>query len=73
MTDQALPPADLANDIQVDASRLEQELAEIELLVQQARTEAARYEARRLSATERLAEMRGRAPGSSGMRPQTSC
>ena len=45
----------LARETDAEASRLDRELEEIELLVQQARTEAARHEQKRAQAAERLA------------------
>jgi two-component system sensor histidine kinase DegS len=46
---------ELARDTDAEASRLDRELEEIELLVQQARTESARHEQKRAQAAERLA------------------
>jgi two-component system, NarL family, sensor histidine kinase DegS len=63
MTDSATPPAapisiaDLATRASHDVDVLDRELAEIELLVQQARAEAGRHESKRAQAAERLASM----------------
>jgi two-component system sensor histidine kinase DegS len=48
------PIANLASELQADSEMLARELEEIELLLQQARTEAERHESRRVQAAERL-------------------
>jgi two-component system sensor histidine kinase DegS len=61
MTDAATPATkpltlpDLAARMAVELARLEVELGEIDLLITQARTEAERHEARRVTAAEKLA------------------
>jgi two-component system sensor histidine kinase DegS len=52
--EEAGPIAHLAAELQVESEALARELDEIELLLQQARTEAERHEARRVQAAERL-------------------
>lgn len=52
--EEAGPIADLASELQAESEALARELEEIELLLQQARTEAERHESRRVQATERL-------------------
>ncbi|MBI3749165.1 MAG: hypothetical protein HY262_10025 [Chloroflexi bacterium] len=49
--------AELAERMQDEVARLGRELEEVELLITQARTEAARHEARRASASDKLATM----------------
>jgi len=46
--------AELAAELDKDQAKLERELTEIDLLMQQAGTEAARHETRRAQAEERL-------------------
>jgi two-component system sensor histidine kinase DegS len=48
------PVLELANEIDAELSRLERELSEIELLLQQTRIEAERHEGRRNQAAQRL-------------------
>jgi two-component system sensor histidine kinase DegS len=58
--DPPVPPADLAElaaRLNDDVARLDKELAEVDLLVTQARTEADRHDGRRTAATEKLATM----------------
>jgi two-component system sensor histidine kinase DegS len=53
----ATPPAtlpELSGQMADDLARLETELAEVELLIEQARTEAARHESRRVAAVDKL-------------------
>ena len=52
--EEAGPIANLASELQAESEMLAQELEEIELLLQQARTEAERHESRRVQAAERL-------------------
>ncbi|MGZ6345031.1 MAG: sensor histidine kinase, partial [Candidatus Limnocylindrales bacterium] len=52
--------AELAAALAEDGARLGRELEEVELLIGQARQEAARHEGRRASAEQRLAEVQGR-------------
>ena len=60
MTDVApspTPPAslpELSGQMADELAQLESELSEVELLVEQARTEAARHETRRVAAVEKL-------------------
>jgi len=52
------PPADLAElaaRLQADVARLDKELTEVDLLINQARTEAERHESRRTAAADKLA------------------
>jgi len=49
------PAAELAGRVETEVRGLDQELAEIDMLVSQARTEAGRHEQKRVQATERLA------------------
>ena len=49
------PAANLAEELAAESARLDAEVREIDLLVSQARTEAARHEARRAAAAEKLA------------------
>jgi two-component system sensor histidine kinase DegS len=49
-------PAELAGRLNEEAERVESEVSEIELLVGQARTEAARHETRRAAVAEKLAQ-----------------
>ncbi len=49
--------AELADQLAADAVQLEREIAEIDLLVTQARTEAARHETRRATAADKLAQL----------------
>jgi two-component system sensor histidine kinase DegS len=53
----------LADELAADQATLERELAEIELLLGQARTEAERYEARRVQAEERVRTLERDDPG----------
>ncbi len=53
----AASPADLTSRLTGDLATLDVELAEIELLVTQAKTEAARHEARRASAATKLTNL----------------
>ena len=46
--------ADLAAHVEAEAGRLDRELSEIDLLVQQARLEAGRHEQKRAQTTERF-------------------
>jgi two-component system, NarL family, sensor histidine kinase DegS len=48
------PIDDLVSELQAESEQLARELEEIELLLQQARTEAERHESRRVQAAERL-------------------
>jgi two-component system sensor histidine kinase DegS len=61
MTSQATS-AELAQALAEEAARLGKELEEIELLIGQARQEAARHEAKRTEAEGHLAELQARAP-----------
>ena len=49
--------AELADQLAADAVQLEREINEIDLLVTQARTEAARHESRRATAADKLAKL----------------
>lgn len=60
--DQATPSASLADEIRAEAAALERELGEIEMLVGQARAEAARHEQKRTQAAERMASPSGQSP-----------
>jgi two-component system sensor histidine kinase DegS len=51
------PLAELAAELELDRSKIERELTEIELLMRQASSEAERHEARRTQAEERLAAL----------------
>jgi two-component system sensor histidine kinase DegS len=51
--------AELAGEAAEEVARLEHELAEIELLVQQARNESSRHEAKRTQSQERVAQLSG--------------
>ncbi len=52
--DQAVPSASLADEIRAQVATLDHELAEIEMLVGQARAEAGRHEQKRAQAADRL-------------------
>lgn len=56
------PLSGLLDELERDRETLERELAEIELLLRQASTEAERHEARRVQAEERLAALEGELP-----------
>jgi two-component system sensor histidine kinase DegS len=60
--------AELAEQFAAEAQKIREELDEIELLINQARTEAARHEARRGAAADKLAaaEKAASSPGGSG-------
>jgi len=51
--------AELAREAAEEVARLEQELAEIDLLIQQARNESSRHEAKRTQSQERMAQLSG--------------
>ncbi len=53
--DDVLTAEQLADQLTADVARLDRELGEIELLIGQAKAEAARHEQKRVQATERLA------------------
>ncbi|MDQ3870524.1 MAG: histidine kinase [Chloroflexota bacterium] len=55
MADEPVTLAELAARVEADAGRLERELSEIDLLVQQARVEASRHEQKRAQTAERFA------------------
>jgi len=57
------PPPTLADRVRQDVDTLGRELAEIDLLVQQAKTEAGRHETKRAQASERLATLTKQIPG----------
>ena len=58
----AVSARDLARTAAEEVTRLEAELEEIELLVQQARNEATRHEAKRAQLQERLGQLTGGRP-----------
>jgi len=59
MAAHAKSAAELAREAADELARLEQELAEIDLLIQQARNESTRHEAKRAQAQERLGQLSG--------------
>jgi phage I-like protein len=63
------PPAslpELSGQMADELARLEAELGEVELLVEQARTEAARHESRRVAAVEKLSTATAAAASAGG-------
>jgi two-component system, NarL family, sensor histidine kinase DegS len=73
-TDRPAPSSvpELAERMSEEAVRLGIELGEVELLITQARTEAARHEARRVTASEKMAAIVQAAASSGGPPPDTS-
>ena len=71
MTDPIRAPADLAAALDREVEGLERELAEIELLAGQARSESGRHEQKRAHLAEKLADAHGRALPRIGPRSRT--
>jgi two-component system sensor histidine kinase DegS len=65
-------PAELAERMSQEAARLGIELGEVELLIAQAKAEASRHEARRATASEKLAALIQSAASSGGPPPDTA-